>query len=318
MCLKASSGRTAFRPSQSCGGNSGSGTGVVIGQVRLASLFVSLWLGGCGLYVPRIEEAWEGGKDAVFFESNIKGHVYCELQRAIALTSMKGDSPEDQVTVTDFNTGVKRDALPDDWGVQITLSFQVDETGAVNPSASLLTSPTFSVGLGASLSSQATRVDKYDSYYAVAPLKLSIATGGNEDCSIERNSSLLSGDLGILTWLKQALAFEQHNRSSKVTSSAFKQDVLSYETKFIVITSGNANPQWKLVRVATNQSGSPLLSASRTRSHDLLITFGPTGDGTPGKKKGSTPGAMAANSHLAEDIGRAVANALAARVTIPP
>jgi len=288
-----------------------------IALCKLPFAAILLTLGACGSYVPHVEEFWEGGPQAVFFESNIKGHVYCELQRAIALTSQKGNSPENAVTVTDYNSGITRDALPDDWGVQVSLSFQVDETGGVSPSASLVTSPTFSIGLGATVSTQATRIDKYDSYYSIAPMKLSIKNGGNEDCAIERNSSLLSGDLGILPWLKQALAFEQHNHSSKLTSSAFKQDVLSYETKFVVTSSGNANPQWKLVRVASNQEGSPLLSASRMRTHDLTLTFGPSGDSGAGKK-GSSPGTMAANSHLAQQIGLAVSNALAARSFLPP
>jgi len=200
------------------------------------------------------------------------------------------------------------------------LSFQVDETGALNPSASFITSPTFNVGAAATLSSQATRVDKYEFYYAVKPLKLPIDGGGNTDCAAKPSSSLLSGELGILPWLKQALALRIHDLSSPVTSSAFKQDVLSYETKFIIITSGSANPQWKLVRVATNQSGSSLLSANRTRTHDLLITLGPTGgDQGDKKKKGPpAPSTMATNSHLASEIGLAVANAIAARTSTVP
>ena len=79
------------------------------------------------------------------------------------------------------------------------------------------------------------------------------------------------------------------------------------------------NPQWKLVRIATNQGGTPLLSANRTRTHDLLITFGPTGDPGSGKKnKGSQPGLIAANSHLAQEIGLAVSNAIAARAATQP
>ncbi len=287
---------------------------------RSSFLIVALLLGGCGLYVPPVAEVWEGGGSAVFFESNVKKHIYCELQRAISLTSMKGNSPDNAVTREDFNTGLTTDALPDDWGVQVTLSFQVDEAGSLNPTASFITSPTFVVGAGASLSSQATRVDKYEFYYAVKPLKLPIDGGGNTDCDAPHNSSLLTGDLGILPWLKQALAFRIHDLSSPVTSSAFKQDVLSYETKFVITTSGNANPQWKLVRTTTNQSGSSLLSANRTRTHDLLLTFGPTGEGQGGKKKKGppAPSAMATNSHLASEIGLAVANAIAARaLTVP-
>ena len=55
------------------------------------------------------------------------------------------------------------------------------------------------------------------------------------------------------------------------------------------------------------RAGSPFISASRARTHDLLITFGPTGDSGLGKKnKGSQPGLIAANLHLAQEIGLAV------------
>jgi hypothetical protein len=154
----------------------------------------------------------------------------------------------------------------------------------------------------------------------VAPLKLSLQGTGNDDCNAPRNSSLLSGDLGIFPWLQKALLIEAYDHSSPVKSAAFKQDVISYETKFIITTSGSANPAWKLARLTTNQTGSSLLAASRLRTHDLIITFGPTDSGGTGSKKkgtGAQPGLLAANSHLAQDIGLAVSNAIRAGTTVP-
>ena len=57
-------------------------------------------------------------------------------------------------------------------------------------------------------------------------------------------------------------------------TSVGKQNVLSHEVTFEVISSGNITPAWKLVRANFNQSGS-FFTTSRDRKHDLIITFGP-------------------------------------------
>jgi len=56
--------------------------------------------------------------------------------------------------------------------------------------------------------------------------------------------------------------------------SSPKPDIISLEEKFQIVTSGNATPSWKLVRVSANQ-GAPFFGAGRTRTHDLVITIGP-------------------------------------------
>jgi hypothetical protein len=71
-------------------------------------------------------------------------------------------------------------------------------------------------------------------------------------------------------------------------------DTLSIEIKFIIVTSGNVTPTWKLLRVSANTTGN-LLSLGRTRTHDLIITIGPNNQQT-------------LNTHLASQIGNAVSN----------
>jgi hypothetical protein len=78
-----------------------------------------------------------------------------------------------------------------------------------------------------------------------------------------------------------------------------KPDTVSLEVKFIIVSNGNITPTWKLVRVSANTGNSPLFGAGRTRTHDLIITIGPSNQDT-------------ANTHLASLIGNAVANANAA------
>jgi hypothetical protein len=54
-----------------------------------------------------------------------------------------------------------------------------------------------------------------------------------------------------------------------------KLDVYSYEIKFVVVTNGGINPVWKLANVSAGTGNLPLVSAGRTRTHDLTLTFGP-------------------------------------------
>jgi hypothetical protein len=81
-----------------------------------------------------------------------------------------------------------------------------------------------------------------------------------------------------------------------------------------VVSSGNATPQWNLVRVSAN-TGSPFFDMNRTRTHDLIITIGPgkvemqqTPNGQTVARVVPTQGAQ--DAHLASQIGLAVANAL--------
>jgi hypothetical protein len=59
-----------------------------------------------------------------------------------------------------------------------------------------------------------------------------------------------------------------------------KPDTISYEIKFVIVTSGNINPTWKLVKLSANTGSAPFLQAGRTRTHDLVITIGPNDQDT--------------------------------------
>jgi hypothetical protein len=89
-------------------------------------------------------------------------------------------------------------------------------------------------------------------------------------------SPLLSGNLGIKSWLQGAIDAQSKIPSTvlapKIVSS--KLDVLSYNIKFVVITSGSANPTLKLVNLSAGKNF-PLFSGNRTRTHGLTLTLGP-------------------------------------------
>jgi hypothetical protein len=261
-------------------------------SARLLSALAFLPLNGCGTYVPQMQEIWDTSKIPILtaggeLEFRIKEKVYCDIVQAI---------------------NENKDLLPRKWRVQITLDLQVDETGAINPGVSFInplpSSQSYTTALGATFSSQGTREDKFGNYWNVD--KLRNFNGGT--CQQDRqewhgSSPLLESELGISKWLSDQLIANQVLPSSPLSPNAeasFKQDVLSYHVKFIVITSGNATPTWKLVRIATGNGSLPLTSANRTRTHDLLVTFGPA----------FKPGAanIALSSHSAQEIGIAVSN----------
>jgi hypothetical protein len=87
--------------------------------------------------------------------------------------------------------------------------------------------------------------------------------------------------------------------------------VLSHEVKFDVSTVGGITPAWKLVTGTINTSGT-FLAASRDRSHDLTVTFGPTAEPPKaGPHKGKpAPSRIAADAALASDIGVSVGNSI--------
>ena len=95
---------------------------------------------------------------------------------------------------------------------------------------------------------------------------------------------------------------------SKLKASASKQqggaggggattpDTISIEIKFVIVSSGNVTPTWKLLRVSASTGSAPLFGMGRTRTHDLIITIGPNNTAT-------------ANTHLASQIGNSVSTA---------
>jgi hypothetical protein len=226
----------------------------------------------------------------------------------------------------------------------MTINLTIDETGALNPGATLIqTLPTevlnfpnkvpvsapqsFNLGFGGTLSSQATRIDKYSFYYSVGALKIPLGAA-DTSCDVSRvgSSPLISDELGISQWLIDALTLENFYPSSTPpppppqpnkrlarppaagggnsdAGGSTKQDVLSYEIKFIIITSGNVTPTWKLVRVSANTGNASFASLNRTRTHDLLITFGPSNGN-------SEPGPLASNSHLSSEIAGSLSTTL--------
>jgi hypothetical protein len=131
-------------------------------------------------------------------------------------------------------------------------------------------SSVFTLSGGLSGTADAVRVDKVNFYYKVTELYLGRNGKCYRDTNPPKDSLLIQSDLKLREWLD---AMVNGVATGQITAVG-KQNVLSHEITFELTTSGNITPAWKLMRATVNQSGS-LLSASRDRKHDLVITFGP-------------------------------------------
>jgi hypothetical protein len=297
-----------------------------------AFLFMALFisLSACGLGVPQIGEIWDDdtGTLAIPLEKKIKEKIYCELNAAVAdLNSDKEkvipvsyqDPKNPSKTITKMIKPV-----PETWGATLTLTLTVEELSAFNPGAAFNTpmiptktyfpggitipgSQSYNLGIGGTISSDATRYDKYTFFYKIKDLE-SYNTSCGDPNPIEGSapenyhggSLLLESNLGIKKWLSKVADI----RSSIGVSAKSSQQVLTYDVKFDIVSSGNITPTWKLVRVSTPITGLPLFNTKRERTHEMLLTLGPLSES---KKE---PSLLSANDALAAQIGAAVGTAV--------
>jgi hypothetical protein len=273
---------------------------------------------GCGTFVPSIQEIPGDSAAGQALVQAIVQNVTCEVQNAVNAVIRED--------VEDYQSGFsqsRKTAWLDDWGIQLTLTLNIVESSSLNPVVKW-TPPSpvdlvFSLGTGATVSSEATRENKLKSYYTVREL---LARGPCAKDSRPGGLYMMQSDLKLREWLRfntQLDASGQVRLPRNQKEGPFKQEVLQHEVKFAVVSSANVTPGFKLSRVDINQDGS-FLSTGRTRTHDLLLTLGPVDTeiviprGTPGfvarGKRKNAPSAAAANSHLAAEIGLAVSNAL--------
>ena len=293
--------------------------------VKLGYCFVllaSIELSGCGTYVPEIEEFWGSPDDVSIKVNAITSQVKCELGESV------------RSLLADDASIAKRDGTPTqldwlrDWGAQVTLTLTIAESTAVNPGASInnvldnatttfgktvITSPqSFSMGLGVSGSSAATRTDTLTAVYKLSDF----AKGGPKGFScipVQTANGFLfvQSDLKLKQWLYEALLpqFTGVVQYPSNSNANVKNGFITHDVKFEVVTGANATPSWKLVRVTANTQ-SPFFTTSRDRTQDLLITLGPLQSEPPQPKGVPTLATAAQNSHLAQQIGEAVATSL--------
>jgi hypothetical protein len=263
----------------------------------LALLFVPVVLGGCGLRVPEIQEVGDRVEGQRFVQE-ILTNIKCELRGAL----------------NDVRAAYPQGSFLDGFGIQTTLTLTLDEKGSLAPGVSWMPNSVFTLGAGVNLSSDAQRTETIDAYYLVSDLEYA-------RCSERPDGPfLLQSDLKLSEWLFDALSAELTNTIDfKAAVAAFKDKVIQHEVKFIIDSGATATPSWTLTLVKVNQSGT-FLSLDRTRTHDLLITFGPAVPGVVAERakngravavvRRATPGQRAADVHLAALIASSIQSAV--------
>jgi outer membrane murein-binding lipoprotein Lpp len=268
-------------------------------------------LGGCGTYVPDIQEFWGTANDAQIKVNAIASQVQCELGQAVrALVN------DDKAQAKQF--GIPRQvAWLETWGAQVTLTFTIDEKSSLSPgltlnaplenaitlfpSGNVTSSQSRSLGLGGTFSTGATRISKLNLFFVLRDF----LNGGPtvRSCIPGRAKAdlFIHSDLKLRDWL-YATVLPQFTGIVQFPEKPPTKDVISHEVKFQIVTSGNITPTWRLVRVSAN-TGSPLFGASRDRTQSLLITLGQVQIVTG--RPSLAPAAL--NSHLASEIGVSVA-----------
>jgi hypothetical protein len=284
------------------------------GILLLASAFA---LSGCGTFVPEIQDFGDKVTGQQLVQS-IVYNVTCEVQDAFDRIYNNPDHP------------IKKPIFLDTWGVQIALSLQVEEKSSANPLANWLppsaASSVFNLTAGGTLSSDATRQDKLNSYFTVQQIK---KLGPCDPKTRPGGLLLMQSNLALDEWLIFNLTAGETgevNYASDYSDGPLKQNVISHEIKFDITNTGNLTPGWKLSRVSINQSGN-FFSATRDRTNDVIITLGPTIPTPKPKvdKKGQpvldargrqimvttfVPAADAYAASLSSQIGLSVSNAL--------
>ena len=240
---------------------------------------------------------------------SITYNVTCEVQDAVYKIYNNPDHP------------VKSTFL-DTWGVQIALSLQVEEKSSANPIANWLppspANAVFNLSAGGTLSADATRQDKLNSYFTIKQLR---TLGPCDPATRPGGLLLMQSNLDLDEWLIANVTNAntgEVNYAADYTDGPFGQNVLSHEVKFDITNTGNITPGWVPTRVMINQSGD-LLSATRDRTNDVVITLGPTlatpkpvvdKQGNVKMVKTFAPSPDAAAAALSSQIGLAVSNAI--------
>ena len=256
-------------------------------------------LNGCGTYVPEIQEIPGSSVDGQLLVKEIVRNVHCEVKRAVTYVI------DQDKKLAAYNGGVRLAPwLENKWGVTIQLTLTIDEKGSVNPNLKYTPNPVtalFTLGAGGAVSSQATRIDTLYSFYTVKDLYL--LPKNCAPANPAQGSFLLESDLKLRQWLVDTVltsATGDVRYPSKI-DGPLKEDVISHEVKFEVDTSGSITPAWTLTLVSINPDA-PFLTSSRNRTHDLIITLGPT------DQTSTRAGPVAASAQLSSAIGLAVAN----------
>lgn len=261
----------------------------------LLSGFMSFSLGGCfGLDTPTMEEVYEPYGDQRLLENIIINHVKCELRQGLYFSLND-----------DLYLGHKVDWLRN-YGAKVTLKITADEKASSSPGITLKPKQFFNLGLGGSVSANATRAESLGFTYDFQALLK------NQDLVSKCPNSdgfQINSNLRIAEFMRNKVFVARVPGTTYPNGSASPFNTFNYEATFVSSYSGSFTPTWTFSDIVS--TGNPLLSSMRTKTHYLTITLGPAIPGTRTRPPILYP--QAEDVHIASLIGQSVANAIASQ-----
>lgn len=226
---------------------------------------LTLLLAGCGLAVPELQEFYQSPKEEKIDENAILSRITCEMTKSVYET-LHEYRPGGQYT------GKSVEWLLN-WGAMVTLKISAEEASAIKPGFSIPAVPglrRLSIGGGLSASSNITRAETIGATYAFRDLLEHRKIPS--DCD-RQGPILITSDLKIKQFIsnKAFLAAVP----GTIPDRAIPFDAFTYQATFVVVYSGGITPTYHFIDVTANPD-SPFLNASRTRTHDITLTVGPT------------------------------------------
>lgn len=226
----------------------------------------------CGTTLPVMDMNHQTDAKFKLFVQSIAQHVKCELQRAVAVEYEPSD-PNRRILY--------------DWAAKVALTIRARDESALNANLSVLDRLLeFTFAATGRLEANGTREMTMTYYLPFNELldnkKIVQSHLRTQDCDAGRERSVIepiAGNLGIHQSLKAALETWDISRTLSDRLEGGPFDTITHHVTFVVIGGGTVTPSWRLVRVSANTAQS-FVSATRTRTDELLITIGPTQLGT--------------------------------------
>jgi hypothetical protein len=259
---------------------------LLLGAVLLVSI------SGCGFYTPEKYPFTEDTIDPASgtsaygnIEDAIVGHAVCEISKGIY------DVWEHRATLQ-YTSWL----YSSDWGVSVTITLTFEDQSALNPGVSLttplqnkvfafpsggnVTSPqSFALGLGGAGTGNATRQETIQfTYTNKVLLKWARERARIENtenfCDRTNKGIMINSDLKIDQFIYDKMSINSNGNvfdPANVKSPPF--NTFQEQLTFVASLNANATPTWKFARITANTT-SPLLTATRTDTDALTITFG--------------------------------------------
>jgi hypothetical protein len=234
-------------------------------------------LGGCGLYVPEKnlvqEEVPEKEKGLISpegrYENNLIALIKCETGQGLLKAYQAFPLP-----------------WLKSWGTAVTLTITALEQSSASPGVSSInplgipsSMQSFTAVFGATGSANATRTETIQFTYPNTQL-MDFArqniTPGTSDChqSAHLNGPGIEGDLKIGDFIYDKTVVAAFGNATTREPTLPLYNTFTEEITFVAAFGGNFTPTWKMIRWSADTSAN-LLSATRTKTNDLIITMGP-------------------------------------------